>query len=230
MPKPGVRGWGCALGACAALLVCKVAKADFQWALSQFDAGHYEAAHAEFLALAALGNGNAQYNLGAMSLKGQGGPASKGTGVGWLLAAAENGYGGVSADKLQSFKASLSEAELHEAQQVLDVYGHEALLRTTLPSGNLVCPGLASDRPRPTNDDAIKEFTATHTAVILVGFTVGADGHLRDPEMHAALSDMTADALAPPLFELLLRSRWLPQTLNKVPLDRRHHNSACLQE
>ena len=219
MRKDRARGWGCTLGVCA-LLACTAARADFRWAMNQFDAGHYDAARAEFLALAALGDGNSQYNLGAMTLKGQGGPASKGTGVGWLLAAAENGYQELSADKLHSLKASLSEAELHEAQQVLDVYGHEALLRTTLPSGDLVCPGLAPDRPKPTNEP-LHAFMTTHTALILVEFTVGADGHLRDPELHSAISDMTADALAPLLFELLFRSRWLPLTLNKAPLDRR---------
>ena len=219
MLKDPARGWGCALGLWA-LLACTTAQADFQAALKQFDAGHYEAARTEFLALAALGNGNAQYNLGAMTLKGQGSPANKGTGVGWLLAAAENGYHELPDDKLRSLKASLSEAELHDAQQVLDVYGHDALLRTALPSGNLQCPGLASDPPKPTNEP-LHEFMTTHTGLILVAFTVGADGHLRDPELGAVVSDMTADAIAPLLFEPLFRAHWLPATLNKVPIDRR---------
>jgi uncharacterized protein len=214
-----VRGWSCALGVCA-LLVCTVARADFKWAMSQFDGGHYEAARAEFLALAALGDGNSQYNLGAMSLKGLGGPANKGTGVGWLLAAAENGYQELPSEKLHALKASLSEVELHDAQRVLDVYGHEALLRTTLPSGNLQCPGLVQGRPAQTNDP-LKDFMNTHTGIILVAFTVGADGHLRDPELRAVVSDLTAEELAPVLFEPLMRWQWRPATLNKVPRDLR---------
>ena len=217
MLKDQVRGWGCAFGVCA-LLIGTVAKADFRWAMSQFDAGRYEAARAEFLALAALGDGNSQYNLGAMTLKGQGGPASRGAGVGWLLAAAENGYQELPAAKLQSLKASLNEAELRDAQQVLDVYGHEALLRTTLPSGDLSCPGLVQGRPA---SDPLEDFMRSHTGIILVAFIVGADGHVRDPELRAVISDLTAEQLAPVLFEPLMRWRWRPATLNNVPRDLR---------
>lgn len=213
------RGWGCAFGVCA-LLACTVARADFKWATNQFDGGHYEAARAEFLALAALGDGNSQYNLGAMTLKGQGGPANKGAGVGWLLAASENGYQELPAEKLHSLKASLTEAELHEAQQVLDVYGHEALLRTTLPPRDLQCPGLVQGRPAMTNDP-LKGFMDTHTGIILVAFAVGADGHLRDPELRAVISDLTADELAPILFEPLMQWKWRPATLNKAPQELR---------
>jgi len=220
MLKPEVRGWCCALGVCAALLVCTGARADFKWAMSQFDAGRYEAARAEFLALAALGDDNSQYNLGAMTLQGQGGPASKGAGVGWLLAAAENGNHELPAAELQSLKAALSEAERHDAQQVLDVYGHEALLRTTLPPDELQCPGLVQARPALTNDP-LKGFMSTHTGIILVAFTVGADGHLRDPELRAVISDLTAQAVAPVLFEPLLQWHWRPATLNKVPRELR---------
>ena len=214
MLKHQARGWGCALGVCT-LLACTVARADFKWAMSQFDAGRYEAARAEFLALAALGDGNSQYNLGAMTLKGQGGPGSKGTGVGWLLAAAENGYHELPAEKLHSLKASLSEAELHDAEQVLDVYGHEALLRTTLPSDHMSCAGLVQGRPALTNDP-LDAFMHAHTGIILVAFTIGADGHLRDPELRAVISDLTAEQLAPLLFEPLMRWHWRPATVNKV--------------
>ena len=42
--------------------------------MSEYNAGHYEVAHAQFLALAELGDCPSQFNLGAMALKGQGVP------------------------------------------------------------------------------------------------------------------------------------------------------------
>src|SRR4029077_8231248 len=65
--------------------------ADFQAALREYNAGHYDVAHAQFLALAELGDCSSQFNLGAMALQGQGGPKDAGSGVGWLQAAAGNG-------------------------------------------------------------------------------------------------------------------------------------------
>ena len=61
---------------------------NFQAALSDYRAGHYEAAHAQFLSLAELGDCSSQFNLGAMALHGQGGPKDRGSGAGWLQAAA----------------------------------------------------------------------------------------------------------------------------------------------
>jgi hypothetical protein len=48
------------------------AHADFASALANYRAGKFAAAHAEFLELAELGDGPSQFNLGAMSLHGQG--------------------------------------------------------------------------------------------------------------------------------------------------------------
>jgi hypothetical protein len=52
---------------------------DFQAALREYNAGHYELAHAQFLALAELGDCSSQFNLGAMALKAQGGAADPGS-------------------------------------------------------------------------------------------------------------------------------------------------------
>ena len=67
-------------------------RADFQSALKDYNAGRYETAHAQFLSLAELGDCSSQFNLGAMALKGQGGPKDIASGVGWLQAAAGNGW------------------------------------------------------------------------------------------------------------------------------------------
>src|SRR5467141_3779785 len=81
----------CATLAVSALSSFSVAHADFQAALREYNAGHYDVAHAQFLALAELGDCSSQFNLGAMALQGQGGPKDAGSGVGWLQAAAGNG-------------------------------------------------------------------------------------------------------------------------------------------
>ena len=67
-----------ALAALLALLFAPPAPADFQEAYRQYVAGQYPQARAEFLALAELGSASSQYNLGAMSLHGQGTPKSMG--------------------------------------------------------------------------------------------------------------------------------------------------------
>src|SRR6202521_4179630 len=81
----------CATLTLSALSSATPVHADFQTALGEYNAGHYDVAHAQFLALAELGDCSSQFNLGAMALKGQGGPKDAGSGVGWLQAAAGNG-------------------------------------------------------------------------------------------------------------------------------------------
>src|ERR1700733_13405645 len=77
----------------AALLGSAGAYADFQQAMQDYNAGRYDAAHGEFLALAELGDCSSQFNLGAMALKGQGGPRDSASGAGWPQAAAAAVFG-----------------------------------------------------------------------------------------------------------------------------------------
>src|ERR1700694_6208134 len=74
----------CATLTLSALSSATPVHADFQTALGEYNAGHYDVAHAQFLALAELGDCASQFNLGAMALKGQGGPKDAGSGVGRL--------------------------------------------------------------------------------------------------------------------------------------------------
>src|SRR5580704_17601528 len=112
---------------CGAVLASQVAHADFRQGLKEYTSGNYETAHAEFLALAELGDGASQFNLGAMALQGQAGPKDVGVGVGWLLAAADNGYVNMPAEKLAAMKSKLTEAQQKTAQGILDHYGRAAL-------------------------------------------------------------------------------------------------------
>src|SRR5205823_6337275 len=73
------------LASCAgALSIAVAAHADFRAALADYNAGRYLAAHEQFQRLAELGDCSSQFNLGAMALKGQGGPKDSGSRVGWL--------------------------------------------------------------------------------------------------------------------------------------------------
>jgi len=63
---------------------------DFQAALREYNAGHYELAHAHFLALAELGDCS-RSSTSQRWPAGTGGPKDAGSGVGWLQAAAANG-------------------------------------------------------------------------------------------------------------------------------------------
>jgi TPR repeat protein len=104
-----------AMLAAPALTVANAAPADFQAALADYRAGHYEAAHAAFPSLAELGNCSAQFNLAAMALHGQGGPKDPGSGAGWLQAAAGNGCGELVANHLAALTGKLSPEEARAA-------------------------------------------------------------------------------------------------------------------
>src|SRR5215469_9702734 len=102
-----IRILGLVLAGCA-LLGSAAAQADFQSALKDYNAGRYEAAHAQFLALAELGDCSSQFNIGAMSLKGQGVPKDMAQGVGWLQAAAGNGCEQLVGNRLPGLTAKLT--------------------------------------------------------------------------------------------------------------------------
>src|SRR5258708_35461652 len=101
--------------------------ADFQSALGEYNAGHYELAHAHFLALAELGDCSSQFNLAAMALQGQGGPKDAGSGVGWLEAAAANGCEQLVGNKVAGLAAKLSADESRAAAGIVARYGRDAL-------------------------------------------------------------------------------------------------------
>ena len=101
--------------------------ADFQAAVREYTAGHYELAHAQFLALAELGDCSSQFNLGAMALKGQGGPKDAGSGAGWLQAAAANGCEQLVGNTLAGLTARLSADESRTAAGIAARYGRDAL-------------------------------------------------------------------------------------------------------
>src|SRR6202030_1654321 len=101
--------------------------ADFQAALREYNAGHYDVAHAQFLALAELGDCSSQVYLAAMALQGQGGPEDPGSAVGWSQPAAGNGCEQLVGRKVATLQAKLSTDDQHAAADIVAHYGRDAL-------------------------------------------------------------------------------------------------------
>jgi len=207
-----VRGTGAAL-VTLALCGTMTARADFEAAMRDYNAGRYDAAHAQFLALAELGDCSSQFNLGAMALKGQGGPKDTGSGVGWLQAAAGNGCEQLVGNKLPALEARLSPAESQTAAGIVARYGREALLAEGVVNPDFRCEGStpAGVLSSPTPDYPSRAATHHEAAIVITALSVGVDGLARDPEVLLALP---GDGFAAAAIEAWLNSRFTPATRN----------------
>jgi TPR repeat protein len=180
------------------LSVANAAPADFQAALAEYHAGHYEAAHAAFLSLAELGNCSAQFNLGAMALHGEGGPKDLGSGAGWLQAAAGNGCGELVANHLTSLTGKLNLEETRAAADIMARYGPEALQAQGVTDPEFICHNMT---PPSAVSATVAEAPAAargkrQPAMVITALSVGADGRARDPEILFALPDESFAAAA----------------------------------
>ncbi|HUJ52229.1 MAG TPA: energy transducer TonB [Steroidobacteraceae bacterium] len=196
-----------------ALFVSATAYADFEGAMRDYNAGRYEAAHAQFLALAELGDCSSQFNLGAMALKGQGGPKDAARGVGWLQAAAGNGCEQLVGNKLSALSAGLSPQESQTAAAIVARYGREALRAEGVVNPDFRCPDStpASVLSSPTPDYPHRAAAAREPAIVITAITIGVDGLARDPEVLVALP---GNGFAAAAIEAWLNSRFTPATRN----------------
>jgi TPR repeat protein len=172
--------------AAAAMLAWGTAQADFQAALGEYRAGHFDSAHQQFLALAELGDCSSQFNLGAMALQGQGGAQDTGSGVGWLEAAVSNGCQQLVGNKLQALSAKLSAEQQQKAAAILARYGRDALQAQGIISPDLSCRDLIPPKevsvPQAQYPDG-----QTADAIVIAALTIGRDGRVRDPEILQAI-------------------------------------------
>ncbi len=182
--------------------------ADFQSALGEYNAGHYELAHAHFLALAELGDCSSQFNLAAMALKGQGGPKDAGSGVGWLEAAAANGCEQLVGNKVAGLAAQLSADESRAAAGIVARYGRDALHAQGVVSPDFSC---REQVPARVARD-------THGAIVITELTIGVDGLARDPEILLAVPESGFAAAA---IESWLNSRFVPASRGGTPVESR---------
>ena len=192
-----------------AILAADAAMSDFQHALGDYQAGRYDAARAQFLALAELGNCSAQFNLAAMALHGQGAAKDTGSGVGWLQSAAGNGCADLVGNRLPALRAKLTPEETRAAADIVARYGPDALEAQGIVNPQLSChdtaqpsaitptqaepPAAARGRPQP--------------ALVVTALLVGVDGRVRDPEILLAVPDET---FAAPAIEAWLNSQFTP--------------------
>jgi hypothetical protein len=168
-----------------ALLAGAAAHADFQTALRDYQAGHYDAAHSQFLALAELGDCSSQFNLGAMALQGQGGVKDTGSGVGWLQAASGNGCQQLVGNRLAALSAKLTPEESRTAAGIVARYGPEALHAQGIVNPDFTCHDLApaTVQSAPTAEYPGQLAGPRREAVVITALTIGVDGHARDPEI-----------------------------------------------
>lgn len=182
---------------------------EFQAALSEYRAGHYDSAHAQFLSLAELGDCSAQYNLAAMALHGQGGPKDLGSGVGWLEAAAGNGCGQLVGNRVAGLTPKLTAEETRAAAAIVARYGPQALHAQGVVNPELRC--------RDTTSASVLSATGADVpaaapgrrelALVIIALTVGADGHASDPEVLLALPP---EGFAGAAVEAWLNSQFTP--------------------
>lgn len=203
-----------------ALLFAPPAPADFQEAYRQYVAGQYPQARAEFLALAALGSASSQYNLGAMSLHGQGTPKSMGEGVGWLSAAVENGYTGIAPGKVDAMRAKLADADREIARGIVAKYGKQAMLERVLPAGDLQAHCAYGSAPEVVQFQRLNypAVLGRQDGIVIIESTIGRDGLARDPQVLAAAP---LEEFAPFAVESAMRSRYQPALRDGSPVESR---------
>jgi TonB family protein len=184
-------------------------QADFQSALNDYKAGRYDAAHAQFLSLAELGDCSSQFNIGAMALQGQGGPKDVASGVGWLEAAAGNGCQQLVGSKVASLSAKLTPDESRAAADIVARFGPEALRAQGILNPDFTCHESTSasvlSGPAAQYPD---EFSGQRRqGIVISALTIGTDGHARDPEVLLALPDAAFGAAA---VEAWMNTRFAP--------------------
>jgi TPR repeat protein len=187
-------------GVATAALACGAAfAANFQNAVGEYHAGHYDAAHAEFLSLAELGNCSSQFNLAAMALHGQGGAKDLGSGAGWLEAAASNGCGELVGNRLAGLTAKLSPEEARAAADIVARYGPEPLRAQGVIDPDFICRDMtqASAVSAAGAEAPVAARGHRQPAMVITTLTVGADGRARDPEVLLAVpgADFAAAAI-----------------------------------
>lgn len=156
----------------------------FDAGLLAYEAKDFTTARAMFLDLAEIGNAQAQYNVGAMTLKGEGATKDRGVAAGWMLSARENGHD-PTPRALDVLVAELSPAERASADEILARAGCAALGRTVLPCAQGMPEDLEPPRlvraTSPTYPEAA--IPSGHQGLVVVRAVLWTDGLPRDPEV-----------------------------------------------
>lgn len=201
------------------------APTSFVAGLEAYTRGDFATARRVFSALAALGDAASMYNLGVMSLKGEGTAEDRGIAVGWWKAAAEGGHAPAQS-LVERFEPTLDEAGRTSRDNVLGVYGQAPLRASVLP-GEAAAPcredaitarplQAEGERPRFPRGVWRPEFDG----FVMLDFRVGADGRTSDPRLVVAIPARGPDARAfvAASKQALLKSRWTPAQAGGKPV------------
>ena len=204
----------------AVALAVPAAHADFNAALADYKAGHYDSARRAFSTMAELGDCSSQFNLGVMAFQGQGGAKDVGAALGWFEAAAANGCQELVGGRVAALKGALSPHEERTAADIMAHYGHEALHAQGIVDPELDCrERVAATVLQSTAPEFPRELAANHRNGLVIGeLTIGVDGRARDPEILFAAPDAALVAAA---IEAWLHSRFTPASRNGKPVESR---------
>jgi TPR repeat protein len=208
------------------LLGSALAHADFQAAFGEYQAGHYDSAHRQFLALAQLGDCSSQFNLGAMTLKGQGVTQDTGSGVGWLQAAASNGCQQLVGAKLSTLSAQLTPDQTRAAQAIVARYGHDALMSAGVLDPQLTCGNTTLPKAVESTNPEYPSTDWHQDGIVIAKLTVGVDGRARDPEI---LESIPNEHFAAAAIEAWLNWRYQPALRDGRPVETRIEQKMLFQ-
>lgn len=185
------------LAALLCLLLTKPALADIVSATKAYFDGDYTVALAEFKALAQLGDGRSQKNLGVMYYQGKGVDIDKIEAFAWFVLASENKHENakeLAANVYSMLDEAQRESAKTKAQAYLVEYGQKALQASLYPELMKEDDKIEDDENQNTvsQPEILKTapvkypyaaLSAGTLGSVLVEFDVAADGTVRNPEV-----------------------------------------------
>ncbi len=198
-------------------------RADVVEGVSAYNNQDYETARRLLAGPAGLGDSRAQFAMGAMLVKGQGGDKDMPAGLAWLLASADNGYADAKA-QVEGWRANVSHLSVDDRIRVADLLKENDLAgvaRRLLPrdvheagcnsvEGAAWRQTVSPSYPRQARREA-------QNAALLIAFKVGIDGMPREPEVLSAFPDHKD--FNSPAIRSILSSRYWPARSNGQPTE-----------
>ncbi len=217
----GVRFWRGALLASGLLSV--MARADLYSAARAYESKDYPRAFDLYSELAELGQLDAQENLAAMYVGGEGVKRDNVLGYAWALIAQEHGGGEMSKGIVEQLKPHLTPTAQVRTEELKAQFGQMALEERLLPlprpeaaSTPVVAHGCTFARPaNPDNYYPQQAIRAGVSGATFIEFTIAPDGRAHQPRAWYSLPDGVFDEAAR---RVVFNSTFNPQIENGVPV------------
>jgi TonB family protein len=205
---------------CTLLFISSLAQADFDLANTWYAQGKTNEAFNEFLLLATTGDHDAQFNVGAMHLRGEAGtPADPVAAYAWIALSAQRGNANALGAKQRIFAALAEDnraAALAREKELSERYGDEALKALMMPRFDITAaayqPARAIRKVKP-----VYPMAALHAGVggfVEVSFNVDKDGIPHDMGIVTAADN----AFVTPTIDALRRWRFEPAQIDDKPV------------